>query len=92
MKLKYMVWIIFTTITLSVGVRAQIPNTNPPDTLHTQTFDTNNFRLRNIEDQLAEVRHDELNYSIEKDLLKEAYGWNAQTMTIILTFSLRQTV
>ena len=42
--------------------------------------------LNKIKDQLQEVRRDQLNYKLEKDILKEAYSSNLKTLEIILTF------
>ncbi|MCK8143361.1 hypothetical protein MW871_15830 [Flavobacterium sp. I-SCBP12n] len=41
-----------------------------------------------LEDQLKEVRRDELNYKLEKDLLKETYENNFNNISLIITFIL----
>ena len=41
-----------------------------------------------LEDQFKEIRRDELNYQIEKDLLKETYSSNLQTLNLVLTIVL----
>jgi len=45
-------------------------------------------RLQQLETQLAELRRDQLNYRIEKDLLKETYSSNYQTINFIFTIIL----
>ena len=50
-----------------------------------QTFDTNVFVIQKIQDQLTEVRRDQLNYKIEKDILEKTYGSNTQTISTIVT-------
>ncbi len=52
------------------------------------TINTNEYRLQKLEEQLAEVRRDQLNYKIEKDVLKEGFGSTLQTLSIILTLIL----
>ncbi|WP_022952479.1 tetratricopeptide repeat protein [Leucothrix mucor] len=42
-------------------------------------------KVSTLEQQLSEVRRDQLNYSIEKNLLKEAYGSNIQTINLMIT-------
>jgi len=48
------------------------------------------LQLRRLEDQFAEVRRDQLNYKIEKDLLEKAYSSNWQIinggLTLFLVF------
>jgi len=53
-----------------------------------QVSQTNDSSLRRVEDQLAEVRRDQLNYRLEKDLLKEAYSSNLQIINGVLVFFL----
>ena len=45
-------------------------------------------RLDRIETSLSEIRRDQLNYKIEKDLLKETFSSNYQTINIVLTIVL----
>ena len=45
-------------------------------------------RLERIENTLSEVRRDQLNYRIEKDLLKDAFSSNYQTINIVLAMVL----
>lgn len=44
--------------------------------------------LKTTNDKLAEVRRDQLNYKVEKDLLKETYSSNIQTINIVITLIL----
>lgn len=44
--------------------------------------------LGRIEDAMKEVKRDELNYRMEKDLLKEAYASNLQTINTVITIVL----
>ena len=57
----------------------------PPTSSMVQTFDTNVFVIQKIQDQLTEVRRDQLNYKIEKDILEKTYGSNTQTISTIVT-------
>jgi len=41
-------------------------------------------QIERIEDSLKETRRDQLNYTIEKNLLKEAYASNIETINIVL--------
>lgn len=41
-----------------------------------------------LEQRLQEVRRDQLNYTIEKDLLKETYGSNLQIVNVVITLVL----
>lgn len=41
-----------------------------------------------IENQLKEVRRDQLNYKVEKDLLKETYGNNYNLLSLVITIVL----
>lgn len=45
-------------------------------------------RLDRIENNLTEIRRDQLNYKVEKDLLKETFSSNYQTINIVLTIVL----
>lgn len=45
-------------------------------------------KLEQLENQLKEVRRDELNYQIERDLLKETYGNNYGSISLIITIVL----
>ncbi len=45
-------------------------------------------RLEKMENSIEEVRRDQLNYKIEKDLLKETYGSNIQTINMVLAIVL----
>ena len=45
-------------------------------------------KLDKIENSISKIRRDQLNYSIEKDLLKETFSSNYQTINIVLTIIL----
>lgn len=46
------------------------------------------YKFSVLEDQLKEVRRDQLNYKIEKDLLKETYENNYQRISLFITLVL----
>lgn len=46
------------------------------------------FRLKQLDDQFKEVRRDELNYKIEKDLVKETYRNNYEIISLFITIVL----
>ncbi len=53
-----------------------------------QLIDKFQSDLQLIKDALQEVRRDQLNYLIEKNLLKEAYSSNIQTINIVIMITL----
>ncbi|MDD5451844.1 MAG: hypothetical protein PHT49_08140 [Desulfovibrionales bacterium] len=46
------------------------------------------IKIQRIEDNVSEIRRDQLNYKIEKDLLKETFSSNYQTINIVLAIVL----
>lgn len=46
------------------------------------------FKIEQLENQVKEIRRDELNYQIEKDLLKESYTNNYSSISLIITIVL----
>jgi hypothetical protein len=46
------------------------------------------IKIQKLEDNVSEVRRDQLNYKIEKDLLKETFSSNYQTINIVLAIVL----
>jgi len=46
----------------------------------------NNFNY--LEKQIQEIRRDQLNYKIEKDILKEVYSSNIATINLVITLIL----
>src|SRR5688572_24563921 len=44
--------------------------------------------LARLKEQLSEVRRDQLTYQIERDLLKEAYSSNLETVNLAITLGL----
>jgi tetratricopeptide (TPR) repeat protein len=59
-------------------------------TTFSQKKDTLNVpeKLTRIEESISEIRRDQLNYRIERDLLKEAFSSNYQTINIVLAIIL----
>ncbi|MCU1314917.1 MAG: tetratricopeptide repeat protein [Candidatus Acidoferrum typicum] len=55
-----------------------VPQPSPVDALRND--------LTGLTTSVAEVRRDQLNYQIERDLLKETYGSNLQTINIVIAF------
>ena len=45
-------------------------------------------KLARIEESISEIRRDQLNYRIERDLLKEAFSSNYQTINIVIAIIL----
>lgn len=60
---------------------------NVPDVIEMPALDIAP-RLENVENGIKEVRRDQLNYSIEKDILKETYASNLQTINSVITLIL----
>ncbi|MGD2100188.1 MAG: hypothetical protein PVG35_21655 [Desulfobacterales bacterium] len=60
---------------------------NPPDT-ETKTIQELEKKVNIIDQALSEVRKGQINYSIEKNLLKEAYSSNLSTINIVITITL----
>jgi tetratricopeptide (TPR) repeat protein len=48
----------------------------------------NNVELQKMKDSVSEIRRDQLNYKIEKDLLRETFSSNYQTINIVLALVL----
>jgi len=65
--------------------RTLLPITVEASSLHSQTTDE---ALQRVSDQLSEVRRDELNYRLEKDLLEKAYGSNLQIANGVIAAAL----
>ena len=68
---------------LASSTRGQQPV--PPATADTETFKRS---IQQLEQSVEMVRRDQLNYRVEKDLLKEAYGSNLQTINLLITLVL----
>lgn len=49
---------------------------------------SNELELKKLENSIIEIRRDQLNYQIERDLLKETFSSNYQTVNIVLTIVL----
>jgi len=61
----------------------------PPSTFsQTKVSDSTAIVIRALQQGLAEVQRDQLNYRIEKDLLRETFSTNFQTINTILTIVL----
>src|SRR5438876_10467 len=76
--LSYAVAIVITVPTLFAW----------PNEAAAQVTSTNDATIRRLEEQLSEIRRDQLNYRIEKDLLKETYSSNYQIVNGALAFFL----
>jgi len=50
--------------------------------------DTTSIEVQKLKDSVSEIRRDQLNYKIEKDLLKETFSSNYQTINIVLAIIL----
>lgn len=48
----------------------------------------NNPELQKLKDNVSEIRRDQLNYKIEKDLLRETFSSNYQTINVVLAIVL----
>ena len=61
-----------------------------PDMLFSQhkDKDTHSIEIQRLEDSISEIRRDQLNYRMEKDLLKETFSSNYQTINIVLAIVL----
>ena len=64
----------------------QSPTSPAPSTSNSQADEQR--ELNRLNDALAEVRRDQLNYKIERDLLKNAYTSSFQTINLVLTMIL----
>ena len=45
-------------------------------------------QIKRLEDDVKEIRRDQLNYQIERDLLKEAYATNLKTVDVLIALAL----
>ena len=57
-------------------------------TAKNERLDTVDRKLELIENNVKEIRRDQLNYKIEKDLLKETYSSNLETVNVVITLIL----
>src|SRR6185436_8138681 len=72
---------IVVLLILNYSVLGAIPD-DQTDSIQVQN------RLRTLENDIREVRRDQLNYQIERDLLKDTFSSNYQTVNIILAIVL----
>jgi tetratricopeptide (TPR) repeat protein len=76
----------------AIGFGSSIPETNSDQTIQVEKLQKENIsnetRLGLLENGALEIRRDELNYQIEKNLLKETYSSNLQTLNLLLTIIL----
>jgi tetratricopeptide (TPR) repeat protein len=80
-RLSVLLFVIVTGIPFQAKAhaqRAEVP----------ATVSARDAELRILSEQVAEVRRDQLNYRIEKDLLREAYSSSFQTVQLVLTLIL----
>jgi tetratricopeptide (TPR) repeat protein len=70
---------------LSQQTPAQPTGTNSATVVPIPTYDANSFVIQRMQDQLDEVRRDELNYRVEKEILEKTYSSNTQTVSTIVT-------
>ncbi|MEK0337161.1 MAG: hypothetical protein QQN41_06995 [Nitrosopumilus sp.] len=63
---------------------------NPCFSFSDSTEYVNDFKteIEKIKDQVTEIRRDQLNYRVEKDLLKEMYSTSVRTINVIITIAL----
>lgn len=61
-----------------------------PQFLFCQNNDSSHHRdtYQQLDDKISEIRRDQLNYKIEKDLLKETFSSNFQTINVVITIIL----
>ena len=66
-----------------------VPNSKPPHQADkAQPSEALEHKFKLLQDDVDAIRRDQLNYKIEKDLLKETYASNIQTINIIITIAL----
>ena len=76
--MKY--WILIIIYSLLFSLNAQKADSSANEKLENE--------LKKLSDQVTEVRRDQLNYQIEKDLLKETYSSNMDTINIVIAIIL----
>ncbi len=79
MNRQILLFLFLTTSLISLG------KTNISDSLAIKSLE---YKIEQIDDQIKELRRDELNYKIEKDLLKETYSNNYERISLIITIIL----
>jgi hypothetical protein len=84
--------IFFLAIVFAFGIGLVSAQTNNNQTGQSKESENENVsnetRISALEVQLKEIRRDQLNYQIEKDLLKETYSTNLQSINTTLTIVL----
>jgi tetratricopeptide (TPR) repeat protein len=74
------IFICLASVTAIPAPRSQSPNqTTESDATH---------QIKRLDDDVKEIRRDQLNYKIERDLLKEAYATNLKTVDVLITVAL----
>jgi tetratricopeptide (TPR) repeat protein len=76
---------LLTLSTLDVSGASATPKTAPDPATQTESVKR---EMTTLKDSLEIVRRDQLNYKIEKDLLKDAFASNLQTINVVLTIVL----
>lgn len=79
MNRQIILLLLLTTSIIAFG------KTNNSDSLAIKSLES---RIEQMDNQMKEVRRDELNYKIEKDLLKETYSNNYERISLIITIIL----
>lgn len=88
MRLLLNLFILITIITASLSIAAgekQVDISSPTQNIELYKIKS---EMLIIKQSIQEIRRDQINYRIEKDLLKEAYSTNVQTINIIITLIL----
>jgi hypothetical protein len=75
---------LFLTVAIAHAANAAPQASSPPQ--QTGQLEAVQSDLSRLANSVAEVRRDELNYQIERDLLKETYSSNLQTINMVIAF------
>lgn len=78
----------FMLVILALCQISIIQPTYAEQSKESQRISTIEHQVKTVSESVAEIRRDQLNYKIEKDLLKETYSSNVTTINLIITLIL----
>jgi hypothetical protein len=87
-SLAFLIALLFLGASVAAPLAAGLAPAPTPKTPQAATAEGDSNELQSIRNSVEEVRRGQLNYKIEKDLLKEAYASNLQTLNIVITIVL----
>lgn len=93
MRIKVVFWMALLVFTSSVlasssSEEVPLPKKNEVSSFQNQAIEEASYlkhKISMLNDSVSEIRRDQLNYKIEKDLLKDTYSSNMQAINVVIT-------